>query len=37
MKFRSDRDPFIGDLYPTILDLFDVEPPYETSGSSLLP
>lgn len=31
----SQRQPYIGDIYPTVLSLLNVEPPYELDGVAL--
>jgi predicted AlkP superfamily phosphohydrolase/phosphomutase len=34
-KLATDRAPYIGDIYPTVLGLLDVSPPYELDGVAL--
>ncbi len=34
-KLQTDRAPYIADVYPTVLDLLGVKPPYELDGVAL--
>jgi predicted AlkP superfamily phosphohydrolase/phosphomutase len=34
-KLETDRGPYIGDIYPTVLDLLGVSPPYRLDGEVL--
>lgn len=34
-KLQSDRAPYIADIYPTVLDLLGVKPPYRLDGVAL--
>ncbi|MDX1582170.1 MAG: alkaline phosphatase family protein, partial [Thermoanaerobaculia bacterium] len=34
-KLESEREPYIADIYPTVLGFFDVPPPYELDGERL--
>ncbi|HUP65296.1 MAG TPA: alkaline phosphatase family protein [Thermoanaerobaculia bacterium] len=34
-KLTTDRPPYIADIYATVLDLLNVEPPYELDGVAL--
>ena len=34
-KLETDREPYIADIYPTVLGLFEVDPPYELDGAEL--
>jgi predicted AlkP superfamily phosphohydrolase/phosphomutase len=34
-KLQTDRDPYIADIYATVLDLFSLTPPYELDGVAL--
>jgi predicted AlkP superfamily phosphohydrolase/phosphomutase len=34
-KLTTDREPYIADIYPTVLDLLGVEPPYRLDGEVL--
>lgn len=34
-KLETDRQPYIADIYATVLDLFGLEPPYELDGVAL--
>lgn len=34
-KIKTDRPPYIADIYPTVLDLLNVKPPYELDGVAL--
>jgi len=36
IKIMDEETPFMGDIYPTILELYGVAPPYELPGKSLL-
>ena len=36
-KMELDEDPYIVDLYPTILKMYNVSPPYEVAGKNLIP
>ncbi len=34
-KLETDREPYIADIYPTVLGLYGVDPPYELDGKEL--
>ncbi|HVT45001.1 MAG TPA: alkaline phosphatase family protein [Thermoanaerobaculia bacterium] len=34
-KLATDREPYIADIYPTVLDLLGLAPPYELDGETL--
>jgi len=34
-KLATDREPYIADIYPTVLDVLGVKPPYRLDGVAL--